>query len=594
MECPFTADYIAKFNELSFYDNSFDELLAPLYRKLGTASVPAIYCEHRFIKFARKQEEPLSNDWDGLNSVMQKYSLPEVTPWDFPAPQSTDDSTPALKLNCQLTAISELVSQSKVDEAKALVTSPILAHAFLRKLIVAKKLEEIKKATMDFRYPSVWRSILTIATFLLGDAATPLAHAVALSPSAEGSQELTYQAIKTILKNPLKDSGEVIFRATFALEHSGYGVDEGNPRHLWRKAYRQIRMPACSDEYIIEKVCSGEKLCPEDMLAALELTKRRPEAIDDKVFERFLMQILDRHPYILKDATSEDRDLILGEQSLRVMGRLLGDMDLPDEALFTICKLLSNIGLVPPPVFTLPALLNLLFSAIEEAKANPGEYWNDRNYGGYDLSPQERRAGKLGEAIRALLGNEYGKSYWDSVRAQLNEFDEEKLRQLELPEFTGGPLGTTKVDLIETLENHPPTPCARTSIWYFNAMPLAQRKAHLLANEPTAGRDNFREALDLKGADFSGEDLSNREFIWIEFDGANFRQANLENSRLVHCDMSKTDLRNANFKNTVCTKTNFIDANVRDADFRGADLTSSHYLKRKLRRCITDKNTLTD
>ena len=594
MECPFSEDYIAKLNELSFDDDSFDELLAPLYREIGTASAPAIYCEHRFIKFARKNEEPLADDWDGLNSVMQKYSLPAVTPWDFPAPQGTDGASPALKLNCQLASISQLVGQGELDEAKALVSSPLLAHAFLRKLIVRKKVEEIQSLLPELSYPFVWRNILSIATFILGKEVTPLAHAVALSTSAQSSQELTYDAIKTILKNPLEESGEVIFRATFALEHSGYGVDEGNPRYLWRKAYRQIPMPSSSDDYIIEQVCSGEKLCPQDTIAALELTKRRPDAIEDKALELFLAQVFANHSYVLKDAISEDRDLLLGEQSLRVLGRSLRDPDLPDEALFTICKLLSNIGLVPPPVDTLPALLSRLFAAIPEAKANPGEYWEDRNYGGYDLSPQESRAGKLGEAIRSLLRNEYGKSYWDSVLVKLAEFDEAQLRQLELPELTGGSLGSTTIDLIETLESSPPTPCAKSSIWFFNAMPLAQRKAHLLANEPTAARDNFRQALDLKGADFSSEDLSNREFVWIDFDDASFRAANLENSKIVHCDMTRTDLRCANFQNTVCSESNFLDANVWDADFRGANVVTAHYLKGKLKRCVTDDKTVAD
>ena len=594
MECQFTKDYIAKINELSFCNDSFDELLAALCREIGTAKVPAIYCEHRFIKLARKNEKPMPDDWDGLNSVMQKYSLPEVTPWDFPAPQGTEDSTPALALNGQLATISKLVSEDKVDEAKALVQSPILAHAFLRKLIVRKQVEEIQSFLSEFNDASVWQSILTIATFVLGKEVTPLAHSIALSPSAQSSQELTYHASKTILKHPLKDSGEVIFQATFALDHSGYGVDQGNPRHLWRKAYRQIPMPASSDDYIIEKVCSGQSLCPEDMIAALELTKRRPDAIEDKDIELFFLQVFDRHPYVLRDATSKDRDLLLGEQSLPIMGRFLRDPDLPDEDLFTICKLLSNIGLVPPAVDTLPALLSRLFTAIPEAKANPGKYWEDRNYGGYDLSPQESRAGKLGEAIRSLLCNEYGKSYWDSVLAKLDEFEEAQLRQLELPELTGGSLGSTTIDLIETLEKHPPSPCAKTSIWYFNAMPLAQRRAHLLANEPTPARDSFRQALNLTGADFSFEDLSNRELIWIEFAGASFRQANLENSQIVHCDMKETDLRYTNLRNTVCTKTDFRGADLWKTDFCGADLKSAHFIKNKLKWCLTDGKTITD
>ena len=586
---------ITRLDNLSLGDDDFDELMTALYRDEKLETLPAIYCEHRLIKFARKKEEPLSSSWASLNELLVRHELPVIDNWAWTSPIGNVEGSPSLELNTKLASIGHLVSRGEINEAKALATSPLLAHALLRNLIVTRKIDVLHVALNEFADPTLLLNVLTMARSVLGKEATSIAQTIALSQSAKESQELTYEAIKTIMDNPMSDSGDVIFRATFALKNSsGYGVPESNPRYLWRIASRNVPMPTCADEYIIEKVNSGENMCPEDLLAALEFAARNEDAIENRIYEFLVMQVLERHPHIFSEAKSEDRDLLLGKQALYTMGRILWDPDVPSKHLLSVLKLLTNIGLIPPPVDTLPALLDHLFKAIPEARNNPGKVWEDRNYGGYDLSPQESLAGSLGETIKTLLVNEYGKEYWDSVRTRLKEFDEQALRKLELPEFTGGALAYEAMDLIDIVEKSPDKPSPRNSNWFFNAMPLSERISHLLDNEPTAARQNFRERLDLRGADFKGRDLSNRELTWMNFAGASFREANLQNTEFLHCDLKKTDLRGANMAHTICTKSDFLDAKLWDTDFSGADLREAHYIKGKLKWSITDNSTLID
>jgi hypothetical protein len=78
-----------------------------------------------------------------------------------------------------------------------------------------------------------------------------------------------------------------------------------------------------------------------------------------------------------------------------------------------VCRFLADAskGSNAPPE-ALPLLLGRLPQAMVSAKTHPGEAWEDRNWGGYNMSPEEERVEVMTRAIESLSEGLYSSQGW--------------------------------------------------------------------------------------------------------------------------------------------------------------------------------------
>ncbi len=89
---------------------------------------------------------------------------------------------------------------------------------------------------------------------------------------------------------------------------------------------------------------------------------------------------------------------------------------------------------------------------------------------------------------------------------------------------------------------------------------------------------------DLRGADFSGQDLSGRVFSQADLYEASFAGASLKGAEFLNCTAER-----ANFEGAQCQRMQALNTNFYGANFAGADLSDS-----LLRYCVLARANLND
>ena len=93
--------------------------------------------------------------------------------------------------------------------------------------------------------------------------------------------------------------------------------------------------------------------------------------------------------------------------------------------------------------------------------------------------------------------------------------------------------------------------------------------------------NNFAN-MDLRGVDFTGQNLSQANFEGANLEGATFIDAilvstNFEGANLKNTDFSCANAWGANFNETNCQNSLFLSANLTEASFEGADLGGASF-----------------
>lgn len=110
--------------------------------------------------------------------------------------------------------------------------------------------------------------------------------------------------------------------------------------------------------------------------------------------------------------------------------------------------------------------------------------------------------------------------------------------------------------------------------------------------------NNFAN-MDLRGVDFTGQNLSQANFEGANLEGATFIDAilvstNFEGANLKNTDFSCANAWGANFNETNCQNSLFLSANLTEASFEGADLDGASFVQANLTEAnLQDTNIIT-
>ncbi|MFB6455284.1 pentapeptide repeat-containing protein [Chitinophaga sp. Hz27] len=99
-------------------------------------------------------------------------------------------------------------------------------------------------------------------------------------------------------------------------------------------------------------------------------------------------------------------------------------------------------------------------------------------------------------------------------------------------------------------------------------------------------------SCDLRGHDFSGQDLTNANFSFAKLDNANFSNCTLNGAMFDNASMQQTIFRNAKINASNISPANFSKGNLSYADFTGASLQRAVFTFANLNGTIFNKSDL--
>lgn len=101
-------------------------------------------------------------------------------------------------------------------------------------------------------------------------------------------------------------------------------------------------------------------------------------------------------------------------------------------------------------------------------------------------------------------------------------------------------------------------------------------------------------SCDLRGHDFSGQDLTNANFSFAKLDNANFNNSTLNGAMFDNASMQSTSFRSAQINTSDKGPANFSKGNCSNADFTGASLQKAVFTFANLNGAIFDHSNLAD
>ncbi len=357
-----------------------------------------------------------------LNRLLQDAGLSPTAGWTWQAPPGRLSSGPTPEdLHATLCAAAHACSQAATaatPEQAAEFLAPLrdrlshalVRHACYRTLLVALKDTpvEVARACLDplraERDPAMASAILRMAQSMLRRRAGPVLLLLLDAPAIRGDGKLAEQLVHAVAAAAPPGAGERLLAF-------GREIGWGTPAHGSYGVYLALavsmgRLGVSGAVPLLGGLVGTSGLGSGIELSLLRLAARDPRAVDDATFARAFERAA-ADGYADLDAS------LMGDQARALLLRTLREARLGAPALSQGCRFLAetSAGGSPPPL-ALPLLLRLLPRAIAEAQAHPGEAWEDRNWGGYNNSPEEDLAEIMTRAVESLCAGTYSRAGW--------------------------------------------------------------------------------------------------------------------------------------------------------------------------------------
>ncbi|MBN2441844.1 MAG: hypothetical protein JXJ04_10870 [Spirochaetales bacterium] len=250
--------------------------------------------------------------------------------------------------------------------------------------------------------------------------------------------ELVSAAVKSVSEKMKTLLVNFAFRLGWSPEKGDYGI--------WNKLtlyFAQVAEERIIDKLVPLKGTSGLGSAFE--IALLNLGEKYPDRIKDADFNSALS-------HLLSDGYTDYKLLFFENRAKAAITKLAqSDKDLKTAA-YGISRIIEakkdsfHIG----PDFII-LLLKKIQGAIKNARDNPGEFWEDRNWGGYNMTPEENFAQTISNAIRNLASLTYNKTELEKIKKLSQVFPAIDLKKIVLVESTSYSIDYKSFDLDKAL-----------------------------------------------------------------------------------------------------------------------------------------------
>lgn len=371
-----------------------------------------------------------------LRDLLKGAGLPQIRGWSWAAPERPPAPLDTLQeLQQTLCAIASRCRQAARAAAaddvplllapfSELLPHALLRHAFCRSLLLAWRRARagarpaLLTALEFLRHeqdPLMVRAVAQMAHDLLGTRAGPVYRLLLDTPALRKDPAVAERVVQALSHAPTPDTGAAIL--AFGHEAGWDGAGGGFRLNL-ALTVAMGRLRVVEAVPVLARRIGQSALGSETELALLQIAAHDPRALDEPTFQRTFVAAME-------DGYADYTPDLLGEQLWAHVLRVLEEEPLAAPLLWQVCRFLSSVGseMAPPPR-ALPLLLRRLPEALVQAKANPGQEWEDRNWGGYNMTGEELTAELIGDAIETLARACYSRQGWrELIEALLPELD---------------------------------------------------------------------------------------------------------------------------------------------------------------------------
>lgn len=423
------AEIMTALSAPEFASKAIGQGIYALERTSAFADIAPILVEVYLAQCAIGGEDPDPDDdyQQELDRQLRAAGLAPLDGWAWPAPPGTMAPANTLAgLQATLCALAQIGAaagraRSAVAVQKALapldrLPAPIPALVRLARCrnalvalarargpareAVAAALPEWLRAEED---PRLVMAARTLIGALADDRAGPLYLALLDAPGTRKDRAAAEAVVKAVTAAAPPGAGERVLAFARALgweqESGTYGLGLAVTEAMGR-----LGVEDSAAKLVREIGHSG--LGSEAEVALLKLAVRNPRLLDAATFTRAFEDAI-------ADDYAEIGPELLGEQARAALLAILHTERSPSERLLHACRFLARAAPQgEPPPEALPLLLNALPAALALARRFPGEAWEDRNWGGYNNSPQEDVAEAMSAAVTSLCAGRYSRAGW--------------------------------------------------------------------------------------------------------------------------------------------------------------------------------------
>jgi hypothetical protein len=410
-------------------------------------------------------------DEEDLNEALAKAGFAQVKGWAWKAPEgSWGDLHTVEGLEGALRAISVVLRRfdgTTSAECARILLEPLrecpghelVTHALHRNALLAlsrasKAGKEalsglLGKKLSEEREPAMVQAVLYMAKEILKDEAGTVDPWLLGAPAVRDNPGLAARVVEAVRGRP----NEAARAPLLALkEAAGKAGADRKLRDLIGEALLALGEP---DEIgaLAEKIeKGGQFISGFEEMTLLRLAALHPGRVREGLYGKLLAGVLSSG----HGAYSGWEEAIAGPQLRGYFVGRLGDPAASEKTVAEIAEFIKWAGFTKAelPARALPLLLARLPEAVLSAKSNPGEEWEDRNWGGYNQTGQETYAEALGEAVLALAGATFPKEEWGALLEGVLGLEGVDLSSVETGGGSGYSYGYKTVNLLATLRDN--------------------------------------------------------------------------------------------------------------------------------------------
>ncbi|HAE37378.1 MAG TPA: hypothetical protein DCG57_01930 [Candidatus Riflebacteria bacterium] len=198
-----------------------------------------------------------------------------------------------------------------------------------------------------------------------------------------------------------------------------------------------------------EKIANNMPVSTDEKMTMLRLAAADRIVLDQGLFEKLFSEAIESEHLTWTGSTAA----ITGRQVREYIMKILRDKDSSDAKVISVARYCFWARKDGVPALALAAILERLCPAVELAKSNSGETWEDRNWGGYTPSGSEELAEALSLAVKGFAGSDCNAIGWSDFVSELMRLSTKNLSKIKLGESTTCGFSFPTINLLARLES---------------------------------------------------------------------------------------------------------------------------------------------
>lgn len=198
-----------------------------------------------------------------------------------------------------------------------------------------------------------------------------------------------------------------------------------------------------------EKIANNMPVSTDEKMTMLRLAATDRIVLDQGLFEKLFSEAIESEHLAWRSLTAS----ITGRQVREYIMKILRDKDSSDAKVIAVARYCFWARKDGVPALALAAILERLDPAVELAKGNSGETWEDRNWGGYTPSGSEELAEALSLAVKGFAGSDCNAIGWSDFVSELMRLSTKSLSKIKLGESTTCGFSFPTINLLARLES---------------------------------------------------------------------------------------------------------------------------------------------